>query len=297
MKGKIIKGIAGFYYVHVEGRGIYECRAKGIFRNRKIKPLPGDDTEIELLDEAGMTGNIIDIYDRRTELIRPAVANADQAMIVFAAAEPVPNLNLCDRFLLLMQEQRMDTVVCFNKIDQVSGQEQQELAAVYRNSGCHVILLSAKEQLGLGQLKEILTGKTTVLAGPSGVGKSTIMNLLYPEAAMETGSISEKIKRGKHTTRHSELFYMGNGTYLFDTPGFSTLYLGDMEKEEVREYYPEFEAFAPGCRFLSCLHDREPDCAVKAAVAEEKINRQRYENYLLLLEETRVKKNTTRMKR
>lgn len=285
MKGKIVKGIAGFYYVNTEECGVYECKAKGVFRNRRIKPLPGDDVEMEVLDAAARTGNIIDVLDRRSELIRPAVANADQAMIVFAAAEPEPNLNLLDRFLVLMREQRMETIICFNKKDRVSAEEQERLAAIYRDSGCLCLMLSAARQEGTEQLKGMLSGKTTVLAGPSGVGKSTIMNLLYPEADMKTGSISEKIKRGRHTTRHSELFYVGGGTYLFDTPGFSSLYLGEMEKEELREYYPEFQPFAGECRFLSCLHDKEPDCAVKEAVASGGINKERYENYLLLLEE------------
>lgn len=285
MKGKIIKGIAGFYYVNVEGRGIYECKAKGIFRNRQIKPLPGDDVQIDVLDEEGKTGNVTDIFDRRTELIRPAVANADQAMIVFAAKEPEPNLNLLDRFLVLMREQGVDTIICFNKRDQLSEEEMDRLLEIYRESGCRVLAVSAKDGDGEEELKELLAGKTTVLAGPSGVGKSTIINLLYPEAEMQTGSISEKIKRGKHTTRHSELFYVSERTYLFDTPGFGSLYLGEMEKEELKEYYPEFTKRAEECRFIGCLHDKEPDCAVKEAVAAGEISSKRYENYQLLLQE------------
>lgn len=285
MQGKIIRGVAGFYYVNVEGCGVYECKAKGIFRNRKIKPLPGDDVEMIPLDTAAMTGSIEDIKARRTELIRPAVANADQAVIVFAAAWPEPNLNLLDRFLVLMQEQRMETVICFNKKDQLDEGAQKALAHIYKGSGCRVLMISAKEADGAGELKELLKGKTTVLAGPSGVGKSTILNLLYPEAKMETGSISEKIRRGKHTTRHSELFYVDEGTYLFDTPGFSSLYLGEMEKEELRNYYPEFADYAGECRYLSCMHDREPECAVKNAVEAGEVSRERYDNYILLLTE------------
>ncbi|MBQ9119114.1 MAG: ribosome small subunit-dependent GTPase A [Lachnospiraceae bacterium] len=285
MKGKIIKGIAGFYYVNVEGSGVYECKAKGIFRNRQMKPLPGDDVLIDVLDETEKTGNITDICDRRTELIRPAVANADQAMIVFAAKEPEPNLNLLDRFLVLMQEQAVDTIICFNKKDQLPPEKMEALTAIYRDSGCTVLAVSAQNGEGKEELKKLLEGKTTVLAGPSGVGKSTIINLLYPEAEMQTGSISEKIKRGKHTTRHSELFYVSEGTYLFDTPGFGSLYLGEMEKEELKEYYPEFTERAEQCRFIGCLHDREPDCAVKEAVENGEISAQRYENYQLLLRE------------
>lgn len=290
MRGKIIKGIAGFYYVNVEGQGVFECKAKGIFRNRKIKPLPGDDVTLEILDAGAMTGNITDIIDRRTELIRPAVANADQAVIVFACGEPVPNFNLLDRFLVLMQRQQMETIICFNKMDQVDAKRLEEMKAIYADSGCKVMFVSAKEQTGIGELRAAMEGKTTVFAGPSGVGKSSILNLLYPNAGMETGSISEKIKRGKHTTRHSELFYMGCKTYLFDTPGFSSLYLEEIEKEQLREYYPEYEPYRGECRYLSCLHDREPDCAVKNAVEAGRIHPERYSNYRLLLEELKNRK-------
>ncbi len=285
MRGKIIRGIAGAYYVNVEGTGILECRAKGIFRMRGIKPLPGDDVELEQISTAPGTGNITDILERRTELIRPAVANADQAVIVFAASEPPPSFNLLDRFLVLMRRQGMKTIVCFNKVDQIKEERREALQQIYENSGCRVLFVSAKKQEGMELLGEALRGRTTVLAGPSGVGKSSIVNCLFPEAEMETGSISEKIRRGRHTTRHSELFYVGEETYLFDTPGFSSLYLPEMEKEELRECYPEFEPFWGHCRYLSCLHSREPGCAVKEAAEAGSISAERYENYLLLLEE------------
>lgn len=290
MQGKIIRGVAGFYYVNVEENGVYECKAKGIFRNRGIKPLPGDDVEVTVLDAAAMTGNIEEIKERKSLLVRPAVANADQAMVVFAAAWPEPNLNLLDRFLVLMRRQRMETVICFNKKDQIDAGAQAQLARIYEKSGCRVWMVSAKEADGIQELAAQLKGRTTVLAGPSGVGKSSILNLLYPQANMQTGSISEKIKRGKHTTRHSELFYVGGGTYLFDTPGFSSLYLDEMEKEELKEYYPEFAAYTGECRYLSCLHDKEPSCAVKHAVQDGEISRERYENYVLLLHELRNRK-------
>ena len=272
MKGKIIKGIAGFYYVHVNGKGIYECKAKGIFRNRKIKPLVGDDVFLDSLDENGMKGNIIEILPRRNALIRPASANVDQAMIIFAAAQPAPNLGLLDRFLLMMERQELPTIICFNKQELISGEELDRLCSV-------------KQQEGLDQIREILDGRTTVMAGPSGVGKSSMTNAMYPDAEMATGAVSEKIKRGRHTTRHSELFSIGNDTYLMDTPGFSTLYLEGWEKEDLKYYYPEFEAYFEHCRFNGCNHLSEPDCAVKEAVAAGEISSERYENYKLFYEE------------
>lgn len=285
MKGKIIKGIAGFYYVHVNGKGIYECKAKGIFRNRKIKPLVGDDVLLDSLDENGMKGNITEILPRRNALIRPASANVDQAMIIFAAAQPAPNLGLLDRFLLMMEKQELPTIICFNKQELISGEELDRLCSIYRGSGCKVLTVSVKHQEGLDQIREILDGRTTVMAGPSGVGKSSMTNAMYPDAEMATGAVSEKIKRGRHTTRHSELFSIGNDTYLMDTPGFSTLYLEGWEKEDLKYYYPEFEAYFEHCRFNGCNHLNEPDCAVKEAVAAGEISSERYENYKLFYEE------------
>ncbi len=285
MKGKIIKGIAGFYYVHVEQRGIYECKAKGVFRNRKVKPLVGDDVLLDSLDEIGMKGNITEILQRRNELVRPASANVDQAMIIFAAAQPAPNLGLLDRFLLMMEKQHVKTVICFNKRELVSEEALWKLCDIYRNSGCRVVTVSVRQNEGLETVREILDGKTTVMAGPSGVGKSSMTNSLYPDARMDTGAVSEKIKRGRHTTRHSELFSIGHETYLMDTPGFSTLYLEGWEKEELKYYYPEFEDYFEKCRFNGCNHISEPDCAVKQAVSAHEISEERYENYRAFYEE------------
>lgn len=290
MTGKIVKGIAGFYYVHTEEYGVLECKAKGIFRNRSIKPLVGDDVSVELLDKESLTGNITDVLPRRNELIRPAVANVDQAVVIFAAAEPEPNLNLLDRFLLMMTKQEVDTVICFNKADLISDKRLQELETTYRDCGYRTLFISAREQRGTADLRELLVGRTTVLAGPSGVGKSTVMNLMQPEAGMQTGTVSEKIKRGKHTTRHSELFYLAPDTYLMDTPGFSSLYVTDMEKEELQQYFYEFRDFATECRFADCVHIGEADCAVKQAVAAGRISSIRYENYLQMYQELQNKK-------
>lgn len=289
VQGKIVKGIAGFYYVYIEGGGLYECKAKGIFRNRKQKPLVGDDVEMEILDEREKEGNIVRLLPRSTELIRPAVANVDQALVIFAVAKPKPNLSLLDRFLIMMDRQSVDTILCFNKKDEASGEELLRLRDIYSGCQSRVLFLSAKYNEGTDVLKDLLRGHTTAVAGPSGVGKSTLINLLVPEAGMETGSISGKIDRGRHTTRHSELFRIEASSYIFDTPGFSSLDIGDIDKEELRHSFPEFYEYEGNCRFQGCLHDREPGCAVKAAVEAGAVHQERYESYRLLLSELQKK--------
>jgi len=280
LKGKIIKGIAGFYYVHVPKENFtYECKAKGIFRNQNIKPLVGDDVEIDTDDSLTGRGIITNILPRKNQLIRPAVANVDQALVIFAAAEPEPNLNLLDRFLVMMQRQNVNTVVCFNKNDIVHQKDMSLLIDIYKRSGYEVISISVLQNDGLSTISKILNGKTTVLAGPSGVGKSSLINLLKPEAKMEVGQVSEKIKRGKHTTRHSELIYIENDTYVMDTPGFSSLYINELEKEELKNYFIEFNDYDDNCRFIGCVHLNEPGCAVKEALQQGKISSIRYDNY------------------
>ncbi len=285
MQGKIIKGIAGFYYVHAAESGIYECKAKGIFRKEKIKPLVGDNVCIEVLDEGEKTGTITEILPRNNTLIRPAVANVDQALVIFAVNRPKPNFNLLDRFLLMMAYQEVETVICFNKQDIASLEEKEELLRIYADYGARILFTSARAGEGVEEVLSVLRGKTTTVAGPSGVGKSTLINLLCPEAVMETGEISRKIDRGKHTTRHSELFYVEGGTYLMDTPGFSSLLLPDMEKEELKEYFPEFLKYEPNCRFNGCMHVHEPGCGVKEALEKGFISSRRYQSYLEFLEE------------
>jgi len=290
MQGKIVKGISGFYYVHVVESGIYECKAKGIFRQQKMKPLVGDDVEIDIISEEKKTGNVAAILPRKNALIRPAVANVDQALLIFAAASPNPNFNLLDRFLVMMGRQDVPVILCFNKCDLITEEQQQEIASIYEASGCKILFVSAKKELGLKELQEILEGKTTTVAGPSGVGKSSLINLLAPEACMETGEISKKIERGRHTTRHAELIQLKGDGYIMDTPGFSSLYLPEMEKEELQDCYPEFAAFEPYCRFQGCSHISEPDCGVKEALSEGKIHPVRYENYCQLYGELKDRK-------
>ena len=290
MQGKIVKGISGFYYVHVVESGIYECKAKGIFRQQKMKPLVGDDVKIDIISEEKKTGNVAAILPRKNALIRPAVANVDQALLIFAAASPNPNFNLLDRFLVMMGRQDVPVILCFNKCDLITEEQQQEIASIYEASGCKILFVSAKKELGLKELQEILEGKTTTVAGPSGVGKSSLINLLAPEACMETGEISKKIERGRHTTRHAELIQLKGDGYIMDTPGFSSLYLPEMEKEELQDCYPEFAAFEPYCRFQGCSHISEPDCGVKEALSEGKIHPVRYENYCQLYGELKDRK-------
>lgn len=289
MQGKIIKGIAGFYYVHVAGKGIYECKAKGIFRKDHIKPLVGDNVELDVTHVQDMEGNISKILPRSNSLIRPAVANIDQAIIIFAITRPEPNYNLLDRFLIMMEQQGLECIICFNKKDIASHEERKKLKAIYEKSGSQVIFVSALKKEGIGEFRAILKGKTTAVAGPSGVGKSSLTNCVQTDIHMETGAISEKIERGRHTTRHTELIAIDDHTYIMDTPGFSSLDLFHMEKERLHEFYPEFHKYEDQCRFLGCSHTHEPDCAVKDALEEGKFSRIRYDNYKMLYEELKEK--------
>ena len=290
MQGKIIKGIAGFYYIYAEDGNIYECKAKGIFRKDNFKPLVGDNVEITVLNEEEKEGSVTSILPRRNSLIRPAVANVDQAFLIFAMENPKPNFLLLDRFLIMMKQQEIPVVICFNKKDVGEKEEMEKLYEIYTGCGYRVVLSSTYEGEGMDEIHEILKGKTTVVAGPSGVGKSSITNCMQGEVQMETGEISKKLKRGKHTTRHSQVIPVEKNTFLVDTPGFSSLYLTDMKEEELRDYFPEFVMYEPQCRFQGCMHIHEPGCAVKKALSEGKISQQRYDNYLALYEELKEKR-------
>ena len=285
MQGKIVKGISGFYYVHVVGTGIYECKAKGVFRNRKVKPLVGDNVEIVVLDEEKHLGNVEEILPRKNELIRPAVSNIDMALVIFAAAKPDPNFNLLDRFLCMMEYQKVPVTICFNKCDLVSEEEKENLQKIYAPAGYDILFTSVKTGENIDRLKALLAEKTTTVAGPSGVGKSSLINELQTDVRMQTGAISDKIGRGKHTTRHSEIISIGQDTYIMDTPGFSSIDLPGFEKEDLWTCYPEFVPYEPECRFIGCSHIGEPDCGVKNALAEGKISRVRYDNYVMLYDE------------
>ncbi|TCK98331.1 ribosome biogenesis GTPase [Natranaerovirga hydrolytica] len=290
MKGKIIKGIAGFYYVHTSKDCVYECKAKGIFRNKKIKPLVGDNVIIEILEDNEKLGNIIEILERKNDLIRPLVANVDQVLIVFSIKDPDPNLNLLDHFIVAMEQKGLDITICFNKMDLINEKEKQDIIDIYQQVGYNVITTSTLEEDGLEHIKKILKDKTTVLAGPSGVGKSSILNALQDTVQMEIGEISQKIKRGKHTTRHAELIAFDETSYLVDTPGFSSIHINELEPEDLKHYYIEFLDYQDQCKFNSCVHINEPQCGVKKGLENKAISQRRYNSYLLLHQELKDKR-------
>ncbi len=298
MRGKIIKSIAGFYEVHT-GKEMYRCRARGVFRALGEKPLVGDDVEFEITDRLStpMEGNVTFLYPRKNELIRPYVANVDQALLIFAITHPAPSYNMLDRFLISMSRRDLDAVLCFNKKDLAGEEEIRQLKETYEACGCRVLFISTFDEDSLAPLWEILRGRTTVLTGPSGVGKSTLINRICPEANMETGELSRKIRRGKNTTRHVEILASKEDTYLVDTPGFTSLWLIDVEADELRDYYHEFDQYACDCKFgAGCAHLSEPGCAVRAAKEAGAISPIRYKNYRELFQELRDRKPTYRKK-
>ena len=287
MTGKIIKGIGGFYYVHIKGHGIYECRARGLFRKDNIKPLVGDNVDIEVISDDDMTGNVISINERHNSLIRPSVANVDRALVIFATKSPEPNYNLLDRFLVMMEHQGVDTVICFNKTDLTDERYIEELKSIYSPAGYRILYTSTETDDGIDDLKSILTDSTTVVAGPSGVGKSSIINAIQSNVKMETGDISKKLNRGRHTTRHSEIIPLdfGNASYIIDTPGFSAVDINGITKDDIGSLYPEIAAYSDKCRFFGCSHISEPDCEIKRQLSLNKISVIRYDNYVRLYNE------------
>lgn len=289
MQGKIIRGIGGFYYINA-GNSIYECKAKGSFRKDGIRPLVGDDCIIDILDEKNRLANITSILPRHSEIIRPAVANVDQAMIIFAISRPEPNFNLLDRFIIQISQKDLPCIIVINKMDLADDDQRREIEEAYVACGCRVVFTSVSNREGVEEIRKLIKGKTTTVAGPSGVGKSSMINLLQSAVKMQTGVLSDKIDRGKHTTRHSELIPIDEDTYILDTPGFSSLNLFDVSTDSLKDYYYEFEGYAAECRFLDCKHISEPDCGVKKAVESGEVSRLRYENYLTLYRECKEKR-------
>ncbi len=288
LEGRIVKIISSFCYVHTSD-GLIPCKARGVFKKKALSPLVGDRVRVSW--DGSEYGVIQTIYPRHNQLFRPPVANMDQVCLVFSVAEPSLSLLLLDRFLVHVEARQLPLLICFSKMDLLDMQESeaieqfQQTCEVYTNIGYPVIPVSVRTEEGLNQLAEQLKGKTTVLAGQSGVGKSSLLNALIPDSNMATAEISKKLGRGRHTTRHVELLSLSQGGYLVDTPGFSQLDFQGITSNELADTFPEFAAFAEHCRFRSCLHWKEPDCGVRKAVEEGAIAASRYEHYLVFLQD------------
>lgn len=288
MKGLIIKGIGGFYYIRTEA-GVIEAKGRGIFKKQGVTLCVGDEVEVTVLDEAGKKGVIEEIFPRKNHFIRPPIANIDTFVVVFAAHSPEPNYPVIDKFLITAELHDIEPVICVNKRDLAADPEIEELRSIYEKA-YRVVTVSGKTGEGLEELKALIKGKKAALAGPSGVGKSSILNALHPKAEMETGEISRKTERGRHTTRHVEIFSIEGGGMIFDTPGFTSFELGDIEESELGHYYREFNDYNDRCRYGDCRHLKEPECAVRKAVSEGKIHEFRYRSYVYNHEELKNKR-------
>jgi len=291
-KGTIVKGIGGFYYVDTQ-TGVYECRARGKFRREKVTPLVGDFVEISILDEANKKGSLDVILPRKNELLRPRVANVEQAVIVFAAQSPPINLDLLDRFIILIEQQSLEVLICINKIDLDINEDYKKIVATYREAGFRVVEISADKGINVDLLKEELKGRISVFAGPSGVGKSSLINSINAGLNLSTGVLSTKIDRGKHTTRHVELMQLFENSFIVDSPGFTSLAFENISTMDLQFYFREFEPYINNCRFTGCSHIKEIECAVKEHVGET-ISQKRYDRYVTIYNE--LKDNEERRK-
>jgi len=281
MAGVVLKATAGFYYVQLDD-GLWECSLRGKFRLDKTEVLVGD--RVSIIPRHGRVGVIDKVYPRNNALLRPPVANVDLAVIIFAVREPDLTMVLLDRLLVQADYARVEPVICLNKTDLSDGSHRETLD-IYSRAGYTVLETSTYNGMGVGELRSLLKGKISVLAGPSGVGKSSLLNAVQPGFSLKTGEVGKKIKRGRHTTRHVELLSLEDGGLVADTPGFSQIFLPDIKREELSLFFPEIERFMGQCRFSGCLHASEPDCAVKEAVGKNIISPARYGNYLQFLDE------------
>ncbi len=279
-KGKILKGIGGFYYIKPDNcSDIIECKARGKFRNLSLVPIIGDVVDVELSDEAGK-GSIAHIYDRKNSFIRPAVANIDILVIVAACDNPKPDFAFIDKMLAIAYTKNVECVICFNKTDLADDATVESYAKIYTDIGYKVICTNFESALGAEQLRQLINGKTTAFTGFSGVGKSTLLNNLIGNEYMQTGEVSKKLGRGKHTTRHVELLEYADGSYIADTPGFSTLDLPDIDASMLKECFVEFSEYSDNCKFADCMHTSGKFCGVYDAVECGKIHKGRYQNYI-----------------
>lgn len=284
-EGVITKGIGGFYYVKTKD-GVYESRARGLFREENITPITGDRVKVRLSKEG--LGYIEEIYERKNQLLRPAVANVDQVVLMMSIKQPDINLWLLDRFLLMIEKERLETIIVISKIDLAEKEDFEKIKEIYNLAGYKVIGISNEEDINIEEVEQVLSDKISVFAGPSGVGKSTLLNSIDKSLDLETGKVSDKTKRGKHTTRHVELMELKENSYVLDTPGFSSLDIDFIEDaSDLSYYFKEFIDPDHPCKFTGCLHDKEPGCSVKARVEEGKISKSRYKNYLDFLEEVK----------
>ena len=286
MRGIIVKGIAGFYYVKVENK-VYQCKARGKFKKLGIVPTVGDFVEIQILDDGD--GVVNEILPRRNSFLRPPIANVDCMIVVISAADPEPNFTILDKFLVMAEDNRTDVVICVNKVEIASTEILLKIDEIYKDI-YPLVFVSCMEKTGFEKLELLLKDKKSALAGPSGVGKSTILNCLMPNEDIEVGEISRKTRRGKHTTRHVEIFETNFGAMLFDTPGFTSFEILEAEEDQLHFYYPEMAKFISSCKYDNCRHIKEPNCGVIAAVEEGLISKSRYKSYVEQITEIREKK-------
>jgi ribosome biogenesis GTPase len=284
IKGLILKGIGGQYTVKTKN-SIYICEIRGSIKYSDDRPIVGDFVQIEIIDEELKKGMIKNILPRKTKLHRPLVSNVSQAIIVFSIKDPDPHLNLLDRLLVFVEHSGLNAVICFNKSDIDDFDLVSEYKELYENAGYKVIVTSAKENLGKNELIEILKDEISVFAGPSGVGKSSLLNMIQPNLKLRIGEISKKIRRGKHTTRHTELIALNTGGWVVDTPGFANLDISFLDKSEVGDYFREIKKVSSLCKFKNCMHINEPKCEVVKRVKYNLISKSRYKSYLLILNE------------